>query len=606
MIERKVGIALILIVSACLGLANTRSECAVWYVSTGGNDANAGHTWETAKHTIQNAASSSTDGDEIWVAGGVYPAYSTNTADLSRGVIELSKAVGLYGGFAGTETQRSRRDPDRNPTVIDGNLDQPSSGIYIYSSVISGAMIDGFVIRNCAQRLVPPYLPGSPAYGAIYITTHSPVVISNNILINNDYGIYSSAQSSIRVFNNRIIGNTSGGIRCIGSPLIAGNIIRGNGSPGNGAGICVEGTTSTSQIINNTIIGNGSCLDGAVIYTEGPMTLSNNIIAFNSGGVFVASGATTAKSNCVHGNTAYNYFGVTDPTGTNGNISLDPKLASRAFGDVHIQPDSPCRDAGDGTALSFIPAEYLYDIDHQTRTIGGRVDIGADESNAESWSDLVPAIIRVSPTGDDSYSGSSWLSAKRTVQAAIDAASATGGQVWVAEGTYNECVNLEAYVYVYGGFSGQENMLSDRDWSAHRTILDAKRGGTVVSAYIGHDVSAIDGFTIRGGASNPDAGYSQGSGIVCLGSSPSIANNTIMLNSGIDGGGIYCVGSVAGILNNVIQGNWAERGGGVYCGTPYTAPSKFALDSDQQHDKQEYGRGWRRPLRRADQPRLDQ
>ena len=292
--------------------------------------------------------------------------------------------------------------------------------------------------------------------------------------------------------------------------------------------------------------------------------MSNNIIAFNSSGVFVATGTpTTIKSNCVHGNTTYNYSGITDPTGTNGNISQNPNLVSRLFGNAHIQPDSPCVDAGDDSALSVIPTDYLYDMDHQPRTIGSHVDIGADESNGDTWSDVVPAIIKVSPSGDDTFSGLSWSSAKKTIQAGIDTTATTGGEVWVAGGTYNECVALKPYVYVYGGFSGLENSRSDRDWAANKTVIDAKRGGTVVSAYLGHDISAIDGFTIRGGASNSDAGYSQGCGIVCSGSSPTIANNIIMLNSGVDGGGIYCADASPKIIDNVIQGNWAERGGGI-------------------------------------------
>jgi len=47
----------------------------------------------------------------------------------------------------------------------------------------------------------------------------------------------------------------------------------------------------------------------------------------------------------VYGNTAYDYSGLTDPTGADGNISADPLLAGPHYGNVHIQPDSPCVDA---------------------------------------------------------------------------------------------------------------------------------------------------------------------------------------------------------------------------------------------------------------------
>ena len=59
-----------------------------------------------------------------------------------------------------------------------------------------------------------------------------------------------------------------------------------------------------------------------------PTIVNNTIVAFNSSGI---AGAATAelRYNCVYGNTVYNYPGVTDPTGTNGNISVDPLFAGR-------------------------------------------------------------------------------------------------------------------------------------------------------------------------------------------------------------------------------------------------------------------------------------
>jgi len=545
----------------CLGLLCAQCLSATLFVRPDGNDGNSGASWDAAKKTIQSALNAAASGSEIWVAAGTYRAYSAST----HLTIVLKTGVGLYGGFSGNETLRSQRDPSLHPTIIDGSIDMPSSGIVIPSGV-SGTVVDGFTIRNCVTG---PSASGLVAQGAITCASTGPNLVSNNLLVNNDYGVCAMSAGAT-VLNNRIIGNTKGGIN---GPitLAANNVICGN-SGVKGGGIYAKGGT----FINNTIIGNCAGMDGGGIYADGTSTVivSNNIIAFNSSGVSVATGTPTAvKSNCVYSNTAYNYLGITDPTGTNGNISQDPKPASRLFGNAHIQPDSPCVDAGDDSALSLIPADYLYDMDHQPRTIGSHADIGADESSGEAWSDVVPAIIKASPTGDDTLSGLSWSTAKKTIQAAIDTAATTGGEVWVAGGTYNECIALKPYVYIYGGFSGLENSRLDRDWAANKTIIDAKRGGTVVSAYLGHDISAIDGFTIRGGASNSDAGCSQGSGIVCSGSSATIANNTIMLNSGIDGGGIYCADAAPKILNNVIQGNWAERGGGIYCGTGFSTPS---------------------------------
>jgi len=61
----------------------------------------------------------------------------------------------------------------------------------------------------------------------------------------------------------------------------------------------------------------------------------------------------------VYDNTGYNYSGISDPTGTNGNISAEPFFIRNAspgadgtwgtmdddYGDLRLRPTSPCIDA---------------------------------------------------------------------------------------------------------------------------------------------------------------------------------------------------------------------------------------------------------------------
>ena len=55
---------------------------------------------------------------------------------------------------------------------------------------------------------------------------------------------------------------------------------------------------------------------------------------------------------------------------------------------------------------------------------------------------LHAATVYVSTTGDDASTGQTWPTAKRTVQAGLDAA-VDGDEVWVVEGTYVENVQPE-------------------------------------------------------------------------------------------------------------------------------------------------------------------
>ena len=75
---------------------------------------------------------------------------------------------------------------------------------------------------------------------------------------------------------------------------------------------------------NNTIAQNSG--DGVYVLNGGTANLVNNIVALNTNGVkrYNALATVTMTCNDVHGNTTANYVNITDPTGTNGNISQNP------------------------------------------------------------------------------------------------------------------------------------------------------------------------------------------------------------------------------------------------------------------------------------------
>lgn len=169
-------------------------------------------------------------------------------------------------------------------------------------------------------------------------------------------------------------------------------------------------------------------------------------------------------------------------------------------------------------------------------------------------------IIRVSPSGDDANSGASWASAKRTIGAAIAAATGTS-EIWVAQGVYSERLVLSTSgVKIYGSFGGDEVGLDDRhgDW----TIVDA--GGYGRPLKINKASNAVlDGLTFRAGAA---VGF--GGGIQVISASGLTMNNCIVTNctsaSGNDGGGIYFSNGSA-TLTDVVVSNCSTlaNGGGV-------------------------------------------
>lgn len=570
-------------------------QSAIFYVRTDGNDANPGTSWALAKQTVQAGLDAASAGDEVWVAAGTY---------VQR--ITLKNGVALYGGFTGSETLREERDFTTNKTILDGN--QGGSVVTSPQGATIATRIDGFVIRNgkatnggginstqasttIANNIITDNTGGS---GSAVYSSSEPCLISRNIISRNYAGsisgtngaIYSAYNSTV-IENNIITGNIVtppysvmnacvGGISCYGSSgtitnniisdnkgvgiscssnsttTISNNIITGNSGRQGGGISCYN---STLDLTNNTITGNHAYEGGGGIYfynTFSP-SVSNNIVAFNFPGIYSTGSTPVLRNNCVYGNGSYDYLGLSAGT---GDISADPLLAAREYRNIHIQPNSPCVDAG----WTEAPGIAALDTDGQPRIGNGVVDIGADESDGTAWPVGANIVVRVSASGDDANDGSSWALAKKTVQAAVDAASVLGGEVWVRSDTYYERVTLSAYTHMYGGFSGTENSRSERNFVANKTVLDGARGGSVVTSTAGYLVSTIDGFVIQNGSA------SDGGGIFCSYAAPMIANNTIVSNSATDrGGGVFCNYASPVITNSTLTGNTASHGGGINC-----------------------------------------
>jgi len=554
--------------------------------------AHDGLSWATAFLTVKEALTFASPGNELWVAAATY---------YER--IAVKEGVALYGGFSGTETAMDQRNWSASVTILDGNYYQGPVVMMPYGAT-STTRIDGFTVRNGGSSdagLVhcdgsSPIIANNiittgtgAANAGIYVINCSPSVVGN-VIAGNSNGLICQGQSPASapiISNNLIQGNKYQGIRINGymSPAISNNAIIGNSD----CGIDVT-VWSNPTIANNTIVANAGIYGGAGIKVDSTCSPSivNNLVAYNSAGISKDSSAAAAlRNNNSYGNTAYNYSGWSvDPATMNNNLSVDPKLAGYLYGNVHIQPDSPCVDAGQDSVVD----EGSLDMDAQARMQGSHVDIGADESDGTTWN-VAPKIVRVSTNGNDANDGSTWTLAKKTVQAGIDAAAVVGGEVWVKHGTYNEHVTLRSFVYVYGGFAGSEANRSQRDWRTNATILDGGGSSSVVTAsQAGYLLGAIDGFTIRNGL-----GY-YGCGVYCDSTATVIANNTITSNGGTlyggvycysspsvitsnkivqnstsnNGGGIWCYGSPPTITNNVIALNTASRGGGIYCN--YSSP----------------------------------
>ena len=94
------------------------------------------------------------------------------------------------------------------------------------------------------------------------------------------------------------------------------------------------------------------------------------------------------------------------------------------------------------------------------------------------------SVMHVKPTAEGSENGSSWANAT-TLSAALTASS-SGGEIWMARGTYSpgttrsSTYELPSGIVIYGGFAGTETSLSQRDFTliatTNRTLIDGSLG----------------------------------------------------------------------------------------------------------------------------------
>jgi hypothetical protein len=522
-----------------------------------------GTTWANAFNNIGDALAMSNSGDQIWVA-----------ADTYAENVRLKSGVALYGGFAGTETLLSQRDWNANLTTIDGR--GADSVITVARTASTSTRVDGFTITN--GRAVQG--------GGIYISQSASPVIANNIIKGNHAdcdggGIFANYGCSPVIATNTIKNNGAmgyGGGICAwtGSTVLTNNIVACN-SAANGGGICCgdpnASASSSETIVNNTIYGNSAVSGGGVTLRNlSSAHLHNNIIAYNSTGIYKmsGSGAPVLSKNDLYSNPGYNYSGL---SAGSGDITSNPLLASSVYGQVHIQPTSPCKDVGDNASV----IGGYYDMDNQTRIQNTTVDMGADESDGTTWTVSAPTI-RVKTDGSDSNDGSTWALAKQHIQAAVNAAAAAGGgELWVKAGTYSEQVDLIDGVYIYGGFAGSETSRTQRNWTTNVTIIDggsARKGVEAVG--LGYRLSALDGFKIQNGKAW------DGAGVFCMNAAPQIMNNTITANAARGkGGGVFLANSLALVrINDINQNSALGYGGGVAAMRGYPEVSRDNIENN--------------------------
>ena len=150
--------------------------------------------------SLQTALTDSGSGDQIWVAAGMYKPGAARTDTF-----QLKNGVAVYGGFAGTETLLTERNPAANVAILSGDLNGDDSGftnngensyhVVTGSGTDNTAVLDGFTITGGNANGSFPNDNG----GGMYNNTGSPtlfnVTFSGNSAIYGGGGMYNYTSS---------------------------------------------------------------------------------------------------------------------------------------------------------------------------------------------------------------------------------------------------------------------------------------------------------------------------------------------------------------------------------------------------------------------------
>ena len=275
-----------------------------WCVSTSGNDANDGESWESPKQTIEAAIDAAQSGDVIGVAAGTY-----------NESLRFKEGITLMGEGAAT-------------TRI-----QDSDDIVILARQLTSGKISGFTLA----------FTGSSKHSTV-VLERSSIIITESVITGATYsGLDIRGDAIPQIINNEIRDNTQSGIimkYADGNAIISGNVISGNG----GRGISMY-RSNEAQITYNTIVNNA--IDGIRVYEDFSSDIVNNIIVKNGWvGISTVSepeGNPNISYNNVWENGS-NYDGIEKPE---TDISVDPLFVDYDNEDYQLQPGSPCRGAAD-------------------------------------------------------------------------------------------------------------------------------------------------------------------------------------------------------------------------------------------------------------------
>jgi CSLREA domain-containing protein len=526
--------------------------------------------------TLQTALTGASSGDVIWVKAGTH--YPTSGTDRTISFV-LKDGVSVYGGFAGTETLLSQRDPAANPAILSGDIgtigdtSDNSYHVVVGSGTDSTALLDGVTITAGNGNGSGNQGLGGGIYNNDGSPTISNVTLSNNSA-NQGGGIYnnhSSTGSSPTLTNVTFDGNSAsygGGLyNLANSNAILTNVTfyNNHASPRGGA---IYNNNSTPMLTNVTFGANSAPGGGSAIYLD----YGNPIIQDS---IFWGSSLTVGNESAIISDTIVQGgcpIGVT----CNNVLNVDPLLGALQDngGDtptMALGVGSPAIDAGNDATCASTDQRGI------SRPQGSHCDMGAYEVQEQSGPDFV---VNTAADTDDGYC----TEVDCTLREAINAANSYGGTATIsfASAVFStpQTITLTSTLPTITNeiiINGPGSDLLTVDGNNAYRVFDAgtTTGLTLDGLTIAHGYQSGPGagvyvsqgaLTIRNSTLFSNTATTRGGGIYFNSGGTLTVSNTVFLSNtaSVFGGGIDVRNGTGTLTNSTLSGNSATYGGGIH------------------------------------------
>ena len=355
-------------------LAVSSLSAATLYVSLESTNPTPPYTnWATAATSIQQAVDVAAAGDVVVVTNGIYPGGVNVTNPLALLSVNGPQFTVINGGGAVRCVSLTDGASLSGFTLTGGYADE-GGGVWCPST-------NGFVVvTNCTLTGNSAVLGG----GAASVQFQYALCLYNCTLTGNSAlaGLGAANQWGgggayfCKLYNCTLTGNSAndygGGAEwcwLCGCTLSRNSATWGGGADSSTLYNCTltrnvaggSGGASWSSLVNCTLTGNS-----ALQYSGGAAACSlyNCIVYFNT-----ASSGTNNYNDC-----ELQYCCTTPDPGGVGNISQYPLFVDYTNGNLRLQSNSPCINAGNNAYVTTAT-----DLDGNPRIVGGTVDLGAYE-----------------------------------------------------------------------------------------------------------------------------------------------------------------------------------------------------------------------------------